>query len=328
MSIRELDVTLSKKSLKEEPRDVILIVEDEPNSRLLLKTYLNSDGYEVTMARSGEEALRIVAEDPPSAIILDILLPKMNGYEVCERLKTSESTHFIPIILATALRGDEERVRGIGVGADDFVSKPFNRMELLTRVKSLLRIKRLHEALEQKVKELEKTKAKLRQLAVTDGLTGLNNYRFFRRQLQLEVSRSKRFKFPFSLLMMDIDHFKLYNDSFGHLNGDKVLKRFARLLYENVRQVDFPARYGGEEFVLILPGTEKISAKVVAEKIRRLVEQSRFPFAEKLPSGRVTISVGVASFPQDTQDEEELIRLSDEALYKAKSEGRNRTVVI
>ena len=311
-----------------EEQDVILVVEDETNSRFLLKTYLTSEGYGVRMAKSGEEALRMVAEDPPSAIVLDILLPKMDGYEVCKRLKTSENTNFIPVVMATALRGNQQRIQGIEAGADDFISKPFNRVELLTRIKSLLRIKRLHEDLERKVQELEKTKAKLRKLAVTDGLTGLFNYRAFRRQLHMEISRSRRFGLPVSLLMMDIDHFKVYNDRFGHPNGDRVLKRFARILHENVREVDCLARYGGEEFVLILPGTDKKSAKTAAEKLRRLVERSSFPLAEKLPSGRVTISVGVTSFPEDTQDEEKLIRFSDQALYRAKNSGRNRTVAI
>lgn len=308
--------------------DTILIVEDEANNRRLLKAYLGSDGYDVCMARTGEEALKIVADTPPSAIILDIILPKINGFEVCKTLKSSESTHFIPIILLTALRGNEERIQGIEAGADDFISKPFNRVELLTRIKSLLRIKRLHEALEQKVNELEKAKAKLRKLAVTDGLTGLYNYRAFRRQLQLEISRSRRFHLPLSLLMMDIDYFKIYNDRFGHPKGDIVLKAFAKVLQENVRDVDVAARYGGEEFVLILPGTDKKAAKFVGEKIRKLVEQYPFPLAERLPKGRVTISVGVASFPQDTQNEDDLIRLMDQALYRAKNSGRNRTIAI
>ncbi len=311
-----------------ERMDTILIVEDETNNRLLLKTYLTSDGYQVKIAKNGEEALRIVAEDPPSAIVLDVLLPNIDGFEVCRRLKSSEMTSFIPVIMVTALRGNEERVKGNEVGADDFVQKPFNRVEILTRIKSLLRIKGLHEALKQKVTELEKAKSKLRQLAVTDGLTGLYNYRAFRQQLHQEISRSKRFNLPVSLLIMDFDHFKVYNDLFGHPNGDKVLKLFAKRIYQNIRDVDCFARYGGEEFVLILPGTDKKSAKIVAEKIRQLVEKSAFPFEEQLPTKRITISVGVASFPQDTDDEEEFIKLTDKALYKAKKSGRNRIVTI
>jgi diguanylate cyclase (GGDEF)-like protein len=162
-------------------------------------------------------------------------------------------------------------------------------------------------------------------MAVTDGLTGLHNYRSFRNQLHMECSRSDRFGLPFSLLMVDIDHFKKYNDSFGHPNGDKVLRRFARLLYESIREVDFLARYGGEEFVLILPGTDKNSAVTVSEKLRNLVERFPFPHEKKSYAGRITMSAGIASYPLDTKDEDELILLSDKALYKAKKNGRNCT---
>jgi two-component system cell cycle response regulator len=306
-------------------KDVILVVEDEPNSQLLLKTYLTSDGYDVKIARTGEEALILTANVQPSAVVLDVMLPQMNGYEVCKRLKNSENTHFIPVVMATALRGNDERIQGIEAGADDFINKPFNRVELLTRIKSLLRIKRLHEALEEKVKELVSAEVKLRKLAVTDGLTGLYNYRAFRRQLHLEVSRSRRFGMPFSLLMMDIDHFKQYNDLFGHPSGDRVLKKFAQLVHERIREVDCFARYGGEEFVLILPGTDKKSSMIVAEKLRVLVQNTSFPHVAKLPDKQVTVSIGVATFPIDTQVEEELIQYTDKALYKAKNNGRNRT---
>lgn len=308
--------------------DVILVVEDETNTRRLLQTYLAADGYDVRMARSGEEAIRLIADDPPSIILLDVLLPNMNGFEVCKRLKSSETTEFIPIILLTALRGNEERIQGIEAGADDFISKPFNRVELQTRIKSLLRIKRLHEALQQKVEELEKTKTKLRKLAVTDGLTGLYNYRAFRTQLHLEASRSRRFQLPFSLLMMDIDHFKAYNDLYGHPNGDLVLKKFALLLQKNIREVDVAARYGGEEFMLILPGTNKKAGGIVAEKIRKMVERTPMPMEDKNRTGTITVSVGVAAFPQDTQNEEGLIQLVDKAMYNAKKSGRNRTVIL
>jgi len=311
-----------------EIRDLVLVVDDEPNSRLLLKTYLSSAGYDVITASTGEEALEIASKLTPSVIILDIMLPKISGYDVCKKLKSSKTTGFIPVILVTALRGTQERVQGTEAGADDFISKPFNRVELLTRVKSLLRIKRLHETLQYKVKELQKTQSKLRQMAVTDGLTGLNNYRAFKHQLHLEISRSRRFDLPVSLLMMDIDYFKTYNDECGHPNGDKVLKKFAKIIQGNVREVDFPTRYGGEEFAVILPGTDKKSAVIVAEKLRKLVEQTAFPHVSKVPERKITISLGVASFPVDADGEDQLIELADKALYQAKRNGRNRTAVV
>lgn len=300
--------------------DYLLIVDDKPNNRLLLNTYLTSAGYTVQMARTGEEALARIEAKPPSLVLLDIRLPGLNGYEVCRRIKTSEKIGFIPVILITAVEEEEERLKGIESGADDFISRPIHKLELLTRVKSLLRIKRLHE-------ELEAKNIQLQQMAITDGLTGLYNYSYFRKILRQEVLRSLRYGQPVSLLMMDIDFFKMYNDQFGHLKGDQILRQFALLLCKNIRQTDFLARYGGEEFALILPSTDKESAHIVGEKLRKLVENAKFPLSEKLPFGRVTISIGVANVPQDVKEDERLIQLADQALYRAKREGRNRTIL-
>lgn len=312
---------------RHESEDFILVVDDKANNRLLLNTYLVSAGYRVQLAHSGEEALNTIVENAPHLIVLDVLLPKMNGYEVCRTVKISDKFRFIPVILVTALQGEEERVKGIEAGADDFIGRPINKLELLTRVKSLLRIKRLHEDLEQKILELERAKLQLQQLAVTDGLTGLYNYQYFKHKLQIEVARSLRHNLPVSLLMMDIDFFKMYNDHFGHPLGDRILRRFSNLLFEHIRQIDILARYGGEEFALILPGTSRENANFVAEKLRKLIEQSYFPLSEKLPFGRVTMSVGVSCFPSDAKNEIEMVHLADQALYKAKKEGRNRTIL-
>jgi diguanylate cyclase (GGDEF)-like protein len=308
-------------------QDTILVVDDKPNNRLLFQTYLTSASYEVETARNGEEALQRIEAVPPSLVVLDVLIPKIDGYEVCRRIRKLKQAGFVPIILVTALHGEDERLKGIEAGADDFIGRPFNRLELLIRIKSLLRIKHLHDDLEQKIIELEKAKAQLARMAVKDGLTGLYNYQYFKHRLQQEVMRSKRQALPVSLLMMDIDWFKLYNDHFGHPQGDRILRRFAKLLFDNVRQIDLLARYGGEEFALILPGTGKEGGMTVAEKLRVLVEKTYFPLSEKLPSGKVTMSVGIACFPQDAQNEDELVHQADQALYKAKREGRNKTVM-
>lgn len=324
LTLNQVEVKVENE--KHENQDVVLVADDEANNRFLLKTHLEAAGYRVVLTTNGVEALESIQADPPGVIILDVMMPEMDGYTVCRQVKSSSQTMAIPVIMVTALRGTDERIRGIEAGADDFISKPFNRMELVTRVKSLLRIRKLNEALEQKIIELERAKEKLRQLAITDGLTGIYNHRYFRRQLKLEISRAKRFNMPFSLVMYDLDHFKNYNDQFGHLNGDKVLKRFARILYEHIREVDTVARYGGEEFVLLLPGTNKDSALMVAEKIRLLVSHSPFPHAKKLQGGKVTVSAGVATWPEDAVDGEDLIIKTDQALYKAKNAGRNKTI--
>ncbi len=308
--------------------DTILVVDDESNNRFLLKTHLESAGYKIIIATNGREALEKVKKSSPDLIILDIMMPEMDGFQVCQAFRQMPDTMIVPIVMVTALRGTDERIKGIEAGADDFISKPFNRMELITRVKSLLRIKKLNLALEQKIIELEKAQEKLTQLAITDGLTGVYNHRYFRQQLRLEISRSKRFDLPFSLIIFDIDHFKRYNDQFGHLNGDKVLNRFARLLHCNIREVDCLARYGGEEFALILPGTTKKAALMVAEKLRLVIAHSTFPYARKLAEGRITASAGVASFPEDAGNDEELIQKTDTALYHAKNSGRNKSVAI
>ena len=326
--IDKLETRSVKETLKNEKKETILVVDDKVNNRLLLNTYLVSAGYQVRLVKDGIEALKAIREDTPDLMILDVLLPSMNGYEVCKTIKCSEQLRFIPVILVTALHGEEERARGIEAAADDFIGRPVNKLELLTRVKSLLRIKRLHDDLEQKITELERAKLQLQQLAVTDGLTGLYNFQYFKHKLQIEIARSKRHELPVSLLMMDIDFFKMYNDNFGHPLGDRILRRFANLLFENIRQIDILARYGGEEFALILPGTPKKAALIVAEKLRCLIEKSYFPLSEKLPFGRVTMSVGLSCHPTDAENEEELIRLSDKALYQAKQAGRNRTVLI
>ncbi|MEJ2627228.1 MAG: diguanylate cyclase, partial [bacterium] len=273
-------------------KDIILVVDDETNNRLLLKTYLSSEGYDIEMASTGVEAIKKVNQFSPSIIILDIVLPDTDGFTICKKLKSSKNTSFIPIILVTALRGDDERIKGTSAGADDFITKPYNRVELITRVKSLIRIKHLHKTLEQKYNELEIVKEKLKKLAVTDGLTELFNYRAFKNQIHYEIIRSKRFKLPVSLLMIDIDHFKRYNDTFGHPNGDRVLKQFAELLTVNLREVDTIARYGGEEFAIILPGTNKKASSIVAEKLRILVEEYDFHLRNRLPREKITISIG------------------------------------
>lgn len=305
----------------------VLVVDDVPLNRKLQQAYLGAVGYEVLLAKDGVEALQRVEEDSPDLILLDVMMPNMNGFQVCRRLKNNESTRFIPVIMVTALNEIEDKIKGIEAGADDFIYKPFNKLELLARVKSLLRIKHLHDELERKIKELESTQKKLYQLAITDGLTELFNYRYFNEQLVHELSRAKRHNLNVSVAMLDIDYFKHYNDTHGHPAGDKVLKTIAHLLRSNIRKIDVAARYGGEEFALILIETKKTSAAIVAKKIEKLIEDYPFTNKETQPNGKITISMGVASYPEDTQDPERLVTIADKRLYKAKAQGRNRVVL-
>ncbi len=305
----------------------VLVVDDVPLNRKLQQAYLDAVGYEVLLAQDGVEALQRIEEETPDLILLDVMMPKMNGFQVCRRLKNNDTTRFIPVIMVTALNEIEDKIKGIEAGADDFICKPFNKLELLARVKSLLRIKHLHDELERKIKELEATQKKLYQLAITDGLTGLYNYRYFNEQLLHELSRAKRHNLHVSVAMMDIDYFKTYNDTHGHPAGDEVLKTIADLLRTNIRKIDVAARYGGEEFALILIETSKASASIAAHKIKKLIEQYKFAHQESQPNENLTISMGVASFPDDTQNPEMLVTLADKRLYKAKALGKNRVVL-
>jgi len=254
-------------------------------------------------------------------------MPKMNGFQVCRRVKSSENTRFIPIIMVTALNEIEDKVKGIEAGADDFISKPFNKLELLARVKSLLRIKHLHDELELKIQELEIAQGKLLQLAITDGLTELYNYRYFKDQLNQEITRAKRHNTTVSIAMIDIDYFKNYNDTHGHPAGDLVLKKIAELLRNNIRKIDVAARYGGEEFALILVETDKQAAAFVANKIKTLIERQKFNFEETQPNGKLTISMGVATYPIDAITVDDFVKKADQRLYRAKKAGRNRVVL-
>jgi diguanylate cyclase (GGDEF)-like protein len=305
----------------------ILVVDDIPLNRKLQKTYLESVGYQVVLANDGLEALQRIEEESPDLILLDVMMPKMNGFQVCRRVKSLENTRFIPIIMVTALNEIEDKVKGVEAGADDFISKPFNKLELLARVKSLLRIKHLHDELELKVKELEIAQSKLIQLAITDGLTELYNYRYFKEQLTQEIIRAKRHNNNLSIAMIDIDYFKNYNDTHGHPAGDLVLKTIAELLRNNIRKIDIAARYGGEEFALILAETDKQAASFVANKIKNLIEKQKFDYEETQPNGKLTISMGIATFPEDAISLDALVKMADQRLYRAKKAGRNRVVL-
>ncbi len=304
----------------------ILVVDDIPVNIQLLDKQLSASGFNVVNARNGEEALAKVEAEKPDLVLLDVMMPKLDGFETCKILKTNEKTEYIPIIMVTALNEIEDKIKGIEAGADDFITKPFNKHELLVRVKSLLRIKKLHDQLQEKVDQLEQAKERLRELAITDGLTGLYNHRYFKQFLAKEIIRANRHATKVSLAMIDIDHFKMYNDTHGHLAGDKVLQQIAKLMDKNLRSIDLAARYGGEEFVIVLPQTNIGAARIVAQKLQNIVENSQFEKEETQPNGKITISVGIATYPENSKDMESLIHCADQRLYKAKALGRNMVV--
>ncbi len=299
----------------------ILVVDDNQDNVEIIATRLRFRGYDVDEAADGSQALSTVHERPPDLILLDVMLPDIDGYEISRRIKGDETLPFIPIILVTARDSTQDKVAGLDAGADDYLTKPINFPELEARVRSMLRIKRLQDELEEKNRELER-------LSISDGLTGLYNHRHIHGLLHEEFERAKRSGDPLTITMIDFDHFKRVNDTFGHLAGDRVLVQLSDLLRANTREVDRIGRYGGEEFLVILPSTSLEEGMVFVERLRQEVARHGFQVGRPEPV-TMTVSAGVATFPHAlVPGQESLLRMADEALYAAKAAGRNRVIGI
>lgn len=303
----------------------ILVVDDHEDNIELLRARLEARGYEVEGASDGQSALDAVKRDCPDLILLDVMMPKMDGIEVVRRLKANAELPFIPVIMQTALDSTENKVEGLDAGADDYITKPINFAELEARVNSLLRIKTLQSDLAARERELSELNDKLRRISLTDGLTQVDNRRSLEERLHEMWQHSVRLHEPIALIICDIDKFKSVNDNYGHQAGDSVLKEFAQLLKAEAREIDRVGRYGGEEFLLILSGTVLDAAVTFAERLREKVEGHTFSYAGG--TLRRTMSCGVAASPHPkVKDQEALLRAADDALYVAKETGRNRVV--
>jgi two-component system, cell cycle response regulator len=296
----------------EEPYSpMILIVDDHPDNVEVLKVRLEALGYRTVTASDGESALELVSESPPDLILLDVMMPQMDGNEVARRIKGNKSLPYIPIIMQTALDTTQSKVDGLDSGADDYITKPINYAELQARMTASLRIKALQD--------------KLAEMAITDALTGVFNRRHLDVILDEMFDHSERLHEPLALAMFDIDHFKRVNDKHGHLVGDVVLAQFARHLKHLARDIDRIGRYGGEEFMVLLPGTVPDAGVTFAERVRQEVERHQF----KHDGGALmcTISVGVAGWQHPRiHTRQQLVKAADDALYVAKSVGRNNVV--
>lgn len=297
----------------------ILVVDDNRDNAEIIVTRLRYRGYEVNDAGTGDQALRKIRARPPDLVLLDLMLPDMDGYEVAARIRADEDLPFIPIIIVTARDMTEDQTLWFEAGADDYLTKPVNFPELEARVRSLIRIKRLQDELEIKNRELER-------LSTSDGLTGLFNHRHIHELLREEFERSDRTGAPITVAMLDLDHFKSVNDRYGHVAGDQVLRELADILRGTAREVDRLARYGGEEFMVILPSTDPDGGANFADRVRRTVEDHDFVLADDIYV-KLTLSAGTASTPHpEIPDPIALVRCADEALYAAKRAGRNRCV--
>jgi diguanylate cyclase (GGDEF)-like protein len=303
----------------------ILVVDDHEDNVEVLRARLEARGYDVRGANSGQEALDTVNQWVPDLILLDVMMPDMDGLEVVSRLKADRNLPFIPVIMQTALDSTERMVAGLEAGADDYVTKPINFAELEARVRSLLRIKKLQQALSERERELSMMNDRLLHISLTDGLTGVDNRRSLEQRLHEMFEHSLRLHEPISCVMCDIDHFKKVNDTYGHAAGDEVLKQFAEILKDEAREIDRVGRYGGEEFLLLLPGTVLDSAVTFAERLRQRVDDHTFSFEGG--TLKRTMSCGVAAWPHPrVAGREEMLKAADDALYVAKELGRNRVV--
>jgi diguanylate cyclase (GGDEF)-like protein len=304
----------------------ILVVDDSQVNSQTLSQVLSSAGFKVRMAANGESAILQVHQNPPDLILLDIMMPGINGFDTCIQLKANPTTREIPIIFITAFTDAESKVKGLSLGGVDYVTKPFHEAELLARVNVHLKLRFLSRKVAQQAAALKAANDKLQRLADIDGLTQVANRRRFDEFLNQEWHRLKREQTPLSLILCDVDYFKLYNDYYGHQQGDICLIKVAQSLNNIVKRGgDLVARYGGEEFGVILPNTNSNGAKKVADLIGREIHKLKITHPKSQVSEYVTISCGICSvIPQHNSSISILIQGADKALYKAKKEGRDR----
>ncbi len=289
----------------------VLVVDDVPDNVKLLVYNLEDEGYRVLEAFSGAEALSVIEKESPDLVLLDVMMPDQSGLEVLQTIKASDETAHIPVILVTANSLDEHVAQGLDLGAYDYVIKPYSYTVLAARIRAALREKEHQE--------------KLEQLAATDPLTQLMNRRQFSQMVQREIQRVRRTGTPLSLMVLDIDHFKRINDTYGHDVGDEAIIALANNLREQVRAIDLIARLGGDEFIICLPETDVQQAKNVAERIRGSIEHLHLTSRSGKPI-EFTLSIGLAPLSGDS-DFEDLYIAADQALYQAKHHGRNQTQV-
>jgi diguanylate cyclase (GGDEF)-like protein len=292
-----------------EPRDekkTILVVDDDADSLRITNLTLVKAGYRVLSYVNAEDVRTAIKTERPDMMILDVMLPGMSGYDLCREIRKDKAFVFTPVIYVTTKGQIDDKITGLKTGADDYLTKPFEPEELVARVGA--HIGRI---------EL------MKELSLKDGLTRAFNHRYFQERLQIELGRARRYGRALSLTIVDIDHFKRFNDTYGHQVGDVVLRRLVDVLHQQVRNVDVVCRYGGEEFVVIMPETPCGKALEVVNRIRETLARSTFKIEGHEDDFKITVSAGIASFPGDAQSKDELIQKADRALYTAKKKGRN-----
>jgi diguanylate cyclase (GGDEF)-like protein len=296
----------------------ILVVDDEPLSRHVLQAVVEQLGHQWTAAENGQAAWQWFNQDRPDVLITDLLMPEVDGLELCRRVRADTRAGYTYIILVTVLGDHQDIVRGMNAGADDYLIKPVQLFDLQARLIAAQRVTDLHA-------KLDRHRAELAHLARHDPLTGLGNRRSLQEDLEVLHARSQRYGRRFALAMCDLDRFKAYNDTHGHQAGDQALGVVAATIARELRGGDTVYRYGGEEFLLILPEQTSDTALVAVERVRSAVERLAIPQPAAGPGSMLTLSAGIAAFdPDEAPTAEELLKRADAALYRAKAAGRNQ----
>lgn len=310
----------------------ILVADDEIAIRELVGEILEGEGHEVTLAEDGEDALEKFKLAWHEIVFSDIRMPKMNGIKLLQAIKEiNANTQFV---IMTSHASIDNSIDALKKGAFDYILKPFEDLDIVSdaanrAIANLSGIRRqqyLLNTLARQNQELDSLNKEFREMAIRDGLTGLFNHRYAKERLDEEFDRSIRFGRELTVLFMDLDHFKFFNDTQGHQAGDEILQILASLMMKNVRESDTLARWGGEEFIVIAPETSEEEGCILAEKIRMAVAGHAFPHADKQPLGMVSLSIGMSSRSELTENAEKLLRFADDAVYAAKDSGRNRTI--
>jgi diguanylate cyclase (GGDEF)-like protein len=307
---------------REEKSQTILVADDEPINRTLIQRRLERAGYRVLVAENGREAVEAALGNLPDLIILDVMMPLMDGLEACRLIKDDEATRDIPVIFLSARDETDVKVSGLALGANDYISKPFKAEELLARVEVAMRLKRERDHLRSNAEEALATALDAQERAMTDALTGMLNRYGLQRVLTHEHAEARRYNRALSCLMVDLDNFKTINDTFGHIAGDAALKQVAAILTQVVRRSDMVSRYGGDEFLVLLPETDLEGADALGEKIRAEAASQVFGDDDSAHF-HLTLSIGAATLADD-ESGNDMIARADMALYAAKEQGRDR----
>lgn len=304
----------------------ILIVEDTRSSLLIITQYVQRYGATAVQADNGKRAIEVFQAERPDMVLLDVILPDIDGFTVAQRIRgLEENGNWTPIIFLSSLGKDEDIEKGIAAGGDDYLTKPISEVVLGAKIRAMQRIIQMRTSLVVLARKLDVANQELMRLSARDGLTGIPNRRLFDEYIAREWRRARRGSTSMALLMCDVDHFKRYNDTYGHQAGDDCLRQVANAIQRCMeRAADVVARYGGEEFAVVLPETQIGGALFMAEKIRHAIHALHIPHSAS-PFGHITLSIGIAAMaPGDSDEFEQLIEAADQALYHAKDDGRDR----